>query len=124
MTLQIGTNDIDTNNDLANAPARLGSLIDKIIEGNANTLVVVAQMVPTGDDNENVRVKAYNDAIPALVKQRTDAGKHVIVVDMYGAIQAHADYRTSLMNDKLHPKDAGYEVMAEVWYEAIKGYLK
>jgi lysophospholipase L1-like esterase len=31
-----------------------------------------------------------------------------------------ADY----MSDYLHPKAAGYELMADVWYEAIQPYLR
>ena len=65
------------------------------------------------------KVKAYNDAIPGLVKTRADAGKHVITVDMYGGFQANVNYKTDYMNDNLHPKDAGYVKMADIWYAAI-----
>ncbi len=123
VTLMIGTNDVDINFDLPNAPMRLGVLIDRITTTSPKALVVVAKIVPTTDDGENARVRTYNDAIPALVKTRADAGKHVILVDMYGAFTQAADYKTKYMNDKLHPKDAGYAVMASTWYEAIGGFL-
>jgi lysophospholipase L1-like esterase len=120
ITLMIGTNDVDTNDDLANAPMRLGGLMDTIIATDPNVLLVLAQIVPTTDDVQNVRVKAYNDAMPSLVKARTDAGKHVILVDMYTAFTSHAGYKLDYMNNnKLHPDDAGYSKMADVWYAAI-----
>jgi lysophospholipase L1-like esterase len=119
ITLMIGTNDIDIQLDVANAPMRLGGLLDTIIATDPKVLIVLAQMVPTTDDAENVRVKAYNDAMPALVRTRADAGKHVILVDMYGGFQANANYKTEYMNDKLHPKDPGYVKMADIWYAAI-----
>jgi len=119
ITLMIGTNDTDIMLDLPNAPMRLGGLMDTILTNDPKVLLVVAQIVPTKDDNENIRVKAYNDAIPALVKARADAGKHVIMVDMYGGFQADANYKTDYMNDNLHPKDPGYVKMGDIWYAAI-----
>jgi lysophospholipase L1-like esterase len=123
VTLMIGTNDIDLNLDAANAPARLGLLLDRIAMYAPKALIVLAQMVPTTDDTENQRVMAYNGAMPGLVKTRADAGKHIMLVDMYGAFTKNANYKTEYMTDKLHPKDAGYVVMANVWYAAVGSYL-
>jgi GDSL-like Lipase/Acylhydrolase family len=123
VTLMIGTNDVDISLDLPNAANRLGLLIDRISMYAPTALIVVAQMVPTTDDNENQRVMAYNGAVPGLVKTRTDAGKHVTTVDMYGAFTKNANFKTEYMTDKLHPKDAGYTVMASTWYAAIGGLL-
>lgn len=128
VTLMIGTNDIDAQLDLADAPRRLGggpndagmpSLIDTIFNIDPNVLLVVAQLVPTTDDTQNVRVRAYNSAIPSIVKTHADAGKHIIMVDMYDAFTANANYKTEYMSDKLHPTKAGYAKMADVWYAAI-----
>jgi lysophospholipase L1-like esterase len=123
VTLMIGTNDVDISLDLANAPMRLGLLLDRISMYAPNALIVVAQIVPTTDDTENVRTMAYNGAIPGLVKDRVDAGKHVISVDMYGAFMKNPDFKTAYMNDKLHPKDPGYAVMADTWWAAIGDLL-
>ena len=119
VTLMIGTNDLDIDFDEANAPVRLGLLLDRIAETTPHALIVLAQIVPTTDDAANVAVQAYNAAMPALVASRVKAGKHVILVDMYEALASHADYKTALMNDKLHPKDAGLVVMAHTWWAAI-----
>jgi len=123
MLLMIGTNDLDRNVDAANAPTRLGALIDKMMNDAPNALLVVAKITPTLDDGANNGVQTYNNAIAGLVQTRAANGKHIAVVDMYGAITAHSDYKTALMNDYLHPKDAGYVVMGDVWYAAIKDYL-
>jgi lysophospholipase L1-like esterase len=84
---------------------------------------VLAEVVPTKDDDENQRMRAYNDAMPALVKARADARKHVILVDMYGAFTQNTNYKTEYMNDNLHPNDAGYAVMANAWWDAIGNLL-
>jgi hypothetical protein len=125
--LMIGTNDVDTGEDMI--PTRLGNLIDKMLQPDPKLLLVVAQIVPqqipdASVDTKNMLVKAYNAAIPGVVKTRTDAGKHVVVVDMFGAFTANPNFSTALLNDRLHPNDAGYAVMADTWYAAIRQYLK
>jgi lysophospholipase L1-like esterase len=121
--LMIGTNDTDIQLDLANAPMRLGLLLDRIAMYAPNALTVVAQIVPTTDDANNQRVQAYNAAIPALVKARADAGKHIVMVDMYTAFTMNPNYKTAYMGDKLHPKAEGLVVMANTWWAAIGGLL-
>jgi lysophospholipase L1-like esterase len=119
VTLMIGTNDVDIMLDLPNAPKRLGTLIDTITQTAPKALVVVAQIVPTQSDAENVRDQAFNGAMPALVKTFTDAGKHVMLVDMYSAYTKNPNFKTALLANGLHPSDAGYAVMANVWWDAI-----
>jgi lysophospholipase L1-like esterase len=123
VTLMIGTNDIGTNNDLANAPTRLGNLIDAITTAAPNALLVVAQITPTGSDSSNKLTMTFNAAIPGLVKSRVATGKHIIVVDMYSTFTADASYRTDLMYDSLHPNDKGYSLMGDTWYAAIAPHL-
>ena len=117
--LMIGTNDVDNSIDLPNVPTRLGALIDSIIALDAHTLFVVAQITPTMQDPLNARIETYNAAIPAVVKARTDAGKHVALVDMYNAFVSDKSYRTTLMYDRLHPNIAGFQKMADTWNTVI-----
>jgi lysophospholipase L1-like esterase len=121
--LMIGTNDVNQAVDLANAPTRLGALLDRITNDAPNALLVVAKLTPTTNDGTNTRVSTYNNAIPALIQSRANAGKHIVMVDMYAAFTAQATYKTTLMNDVLHPNNAGYVVMGDVWYAAIQSYL-
>jgi len=122
--LMIGTNDIDLSVDVATAPMRLGALLDKVTADAPNALVVLAKITPLQDDTVNARVRTYNDAMPALVQSRVAAGKHIVLVDMYAPFTANASYKTALLADKWHPNPAGYQVMATVWYDAIKGVLR
>jgi lysophospholipase L1-like esterase len=123
ITLMIGTNDINGNNNVADAPNRLGKLLDSIFMRDANILVVLAQIVPTGSDGTNNAVKTYNAAIPNLVSTRTSKGQHIVLVDMYTAFTKDANYKQSLMGDNLHPNQAGYNLMADVWFAALSPYL-
>jgi lysophospholipase L1-like esterase len=122
--LMIGTNDVDNDLDLANAPTRLGNLLDRITTMAPNALLVVAKITPTKTDATNTKVRSYNTAIPGLVQTRTSAGRHIVVVDMYAAITANANYKAAWLDDDLHPNDAGYVVLGQTWYAGIKAYLR
>jgi lysophospholipase L1-like esterase len=121
--LMIGTNDINGNIDIANAPNRLGALIDDITMGAPEALVVVATIIPIGNDGTNERVKAYNAALPNVVASRVAAGKHVVLLDNYAAFARDTNYRMALMGDYLHPNDAGYVVLGQAFYGAISAVL-
>ena len=120
----IGTNDINGNVDVANAPKRLGKLIDDITTREPNAHVVVATIIPIAHDGTNPKVQTYNSALPALVTSRATAGKHVVLLDDYAAFIKHSSYRTTLISDYLHPNDAGYVVLGSAMYPAIRGVLR
>jgi lysophospholipase L1-like esterase len=125
--LMIGTNDCIVQYDLANAPKRLGDLIDTIYTQLPSVLIVVAQPIPSrGDASQSddtglsARIKTYDDAIPAVVKTRADAGKHILLVDMYTPFNAN---KASLIEDQWHPNLAGYVVLGDQWYSVLKPLL-
>lgn len=114
-----GTNDVNTNDDLGQAPNRLGALIDQITDTAPEALVVVSTIPPANDDSLTQRITDFNAAIPDVVAQRSDDGQHVAFVDIHAAIALEDDYIARLMFDRLHPNGDGYEIIANVWYEAI-----
>lgn len=124
VTLMIGTNDVNLNVDLANAPQRLGTLLDRIHTADPNVLLVVAQIVPSQTESLNVRVRSYNQAIPGLVQTRAMAGRHIVLVDMYTAFTSNPSFATALLADNLHPNTAGHTRLAQTWYAAIGGLLR
>jgi len=125
--LMIGTNDAIDNYDMSNAPKRLGDLIDTIYTQLPNVLIVVAQPIPSrgdaskGDDTAlSARIKTYDDGIPAIVKARADAGKHILAVDMYTPFNPD---KTSLLEDQWHPNLQGYVLLATQWYSVLQSLL-
>lgn len=112
--VHLGTNDM--HGTPAGAPDRLGTCIDHIVADAPNALVVVASIIPFPSGASSVTT--FNAAVPGEVKTRADAGKHVIYVDMFSALQT-----SDLGSDMVHPNEGGYEKMAVVWYNAIKSYL-
>ena len=124
ITLMIGTNDINGNVNVADAPNRLGKLLDSIFARDPNILVVLAQIVPSRTDGTNNSIKTYNAAMPNLVSTRVGKGQHILLVDMYGAFTNDANYKQSLLGDNLHPNQTGYNAMADVWFKALSPYLR
>ncbi|MFF3416021.1 FG-GAP-like repeat-containing protein [Streptomyces sp. NPDC002698] len=110
--LHLGTNDMDRDNQVATAPARLAALIDQMIAASPQTTIVVASLVPSPSSAVQARIDAYNAKIPGIVKARQDQGHKVTFVSM-GAL-TNAD-----INDRLHPNNAGYEKMATAFAGGI-----
>jgi lysophospholipase L1-like esterase len=121
--LMIGTNDVNHAHQLADAPNRVGLLLDRITGTSPDALVVVAQLVPPGDRARIPSYQAYNAGVVEQCRRRSDAGKHVLTVDMYGAFTANPSYASALIADGIHPNSDGYAVMARTWYPAIRDLL-
>jgi lysophospholipase L1-like esterase len=121
--LKIGTNDINGNDDIANAPTRLANLIDQICKDAPNALLVVSAIIPTTNDGTNNNVRSYNTAIKAKAEAAAAGGKHVVFVDNYQAFAQNSNYKTALMADGLHPNTAGYVVLGDSFYGVISSYL-
>lgn len=112
--LHIGTNDVIQNLNLANAPTRLGGLIDKITTTAPTAEVFVATIIPLASASQETAVRTYNAAIPGIVQSRVNAGRHLHLVDMHNALTA-AD-----LADGVHPTAGGYEKMAATWFTALQ----
>jgi lysophospholipase L1-like esterase len=109
--LHIGTNDVNQNFDLANAPARLSTLVDHILAAAAGVELFVAQITPEADPVLEARIRAYNAALPGVLQGK---GPHVHLVDMHSALT------TADLADGVHPTAAGYARMGAVWYSALQ----
>jgi lysophospholipase L1-like esterase len=109
--LHIGTNDMNQNYDVANAPARLSALIDHIRTLAPSAELFVAQITPVGDPTVETRVRTFNAAIPGVVAQK---GPMTHVVDMHSAIS------TADLADGLRPDAGGYDKMAAAWFTALR----
>lgn len=108
-----GSNDMNQDFDVTNAPARLGALIDQIITGNPTGLIIVAEIIANNDTLVNSRVKAFNKALPAIIAARSSSGKPVRLVSMEEVKPAEDTY------EGLHPNEKGYHKMATAWFAAI-----
>ncbi|MGW4944083.1 RICIN domain-containing protein [Actinoplanes sp. NPDC004185] len=109
--LHIGTNDIGQNRDVANAPARLSTLIDHIRVLAPNVELFVAQIVPTSNTANEAKTQAFNAALPGIVAQK---GPMTHLVDLHSALT------TADLADGVHPNADGYDKMAARWFTALR----
>ncbi|KAJ5377735.1 uncharacterized protein N7496_005144 [Penicillium cataractarum] len=112
--LHAGTNDMKGDVDVANAPSRLGDLIDLIFEHSEDAVLLVCQIIPSTTSAYQTRIDDFNAALPALVEDYTAKGKKVALVAMNKALT------TADLADNLHPNDGGYKKMADAYYAAIE----
>ncbi|MFI9201842.1 GDSL-type esterase/lipase family protein, partial [Streptomyces sp. NPDC053048] len=110
--LHIGTNDMNENQQVDEAPRRLGELIDKITSIAPGVTVLVSSLVPSSDAGTQKRIERFNAAVPRLVSEQQGKGRHVGYVDM-------SEVTTRDLNDDLHPKDSGYVKMADAFSNAV-----
>jgi len=113
--VHIGTNDMYMSNP-GGAPQRLGMLLDKLIAGYPNALIVVAKIIPL--PSGTAAVNTFNAAIPGIVQTRVAAGKHVIVVDLNTGFPS-----SGLSTDNIHPNPSGYAWMGTKFYDSVSALL-
>ncbi|TDC80420.1 SGNH/GDSL hydrolase family protein [Streptomyces hainanensis] len=109
--LHIGTNDI-YGSDPGGAPARLRTLVNRITSQLPQAYLFLATITPLPAFDAGVR--AFNAAVPGIVRDQANAGRRVHLVDMYAAL-TNAD-----IADGVHPNATGYNKMAAAWYNALR----
>ncbi|KAF2499251.1 SGNH hydrolase [Lophium mytilinum] len=119
--LHAGTNDLDrvppSNEPYADAPTRLGTLIDQVLKALPESVVLVAQIINAKDAATEARIKTYNAQVPAVVKQRADDGWKVAVVDFSSVTKDE-------LIDGLHPTPVGYKHMGDIWFGGLQAVAK
>jgi lysophospholipase L1-like esterase len=98
--LHIGTNDLarpeSTEEKWKDAPKRLASLLDDVLDMCPDAAVLVAKLIQGADPQAMARIQAFNDAIPAIVETKLKQGFKVAVVD-------HSVVTPDELVDGLHP---------------------
>ena len=115
--LHIGRNDISYVQKTSEIVFEIGGILDKIdayetAEG-VSIKVVLAKII--GVTTDNTATEALNSAIEDLYNSRTTTGDNLALVDMYSALNYASD-----LYDEEHPNTAGYNKMANVWFDALK----
>jgi lysophospholipase L1-like esterase len=121
LVLLEGVNDLNGLGDFA-----IRSVVDNlrtmVRETRARGIIVfLATLLPQRPGGR--RALAVESIPPTNARIRTMAAEEgAVLVDLYAAFEGQT--ATLLGNDGLHPNEAGYQRMAEVFFEAIKARLE
>ena len=133
--LHIGTNSATADN----SPATVESILNEIdryeISNSTHVKILLARIIgcwedwtlpagvnPKCDTDFSAHINTFNDNVEAMVNARIAAkGDDLVMVDMHNG--AGFNYNATDMIDDLHPNDAGYAKMANLWYASLKNVL-
>jgi len=111
--LHIGTNDFDA---VASADD-VAAILDKVDSYNKNITVLLARIINW--KTYNPAVTDFNNAVIAMAQSRiATKGDKIIIVNEENALTYPDD-----MNGTLHPTQAGYDKMANPWFNALITFL-
>jgi lysophospholipase L1-like esterase len=101
VTLMAGTNDMNFNDNVADAPNRLSQAIDQmIVDSGGSATMVVASLVPSGNPDFEARIQTYNQSLRDVVNQKIARGTKIVLADMSALTTA------DLTSDGVHPNEA------------------
>ena len=129
--LHIGTNDMLQNYQIGTLVERLDDLVGRIVLQDAHAQIFVASIIPIMQDYGGLTaaqfadmVDAYNAKIPGIVSKYALMGDNVHFVDMHNLItltDANNPANNFFQNgDGIHPGQAGYNQMGDIWYNAVQ----
>ncbi|MGN0847353.1 MAG: GDSL-type esterase/lipase family protein, partial [Kiritimatiellia bacterium] len=120
--LHLGTNDTGDGEKTfcESATNRLVKLLDRIHACQPSAKIVVTTLLrrignSSNDQRREWIERAYNPYIEGIVAEQRAKGQDAYFLDMCGAVTDDGLY-----TDGLHPKDAGYAMMANAWYAKIQ----
>ena len=122
--IHLGTNDIGRGQDGnggAAAAANMDALLTHLYALAPQAKVILAKIIPINWNGLNPNAIAFNSQLAAIVVNHAATGQHITLVDQYtnfvddtGAIKAY------LLGDGVHPRQAGYDLMADTWFHGIR----
>ncbi|KAI0386789.1 carbohydrate esterase family 3 protein [Hypomontagnella monticulosa] len=112
-----GTNDCIQSVDMARAGDRLENLLDDLYKESPRATVILSTLIVNADPETQRRVEDFNRQLKRVGSAFQMAAKRLVVVDMQSDM---GPKKEDLLKDGIHPNDAGYKKMAEVFFEGIK----
>ncbi|OBT85742.1 hypothetical protein VE02_05238 [Pseudogymnoascus sp. 03VT05] len=109
--LHVGTNNMDLNRNVAEAPGLYSTMLDEMYKKLPNAFIIVCKVIHSKNAELNARASDFNAKLEEMVKQRRAAGRPIAIIDM-GLVDSD-------IKDEKHPTDLGYAKMANGWYKAI-----
>ncbi|WPG98710.1 Hypothetical protein R9X50_00150400 [Acrodontium crateriforme] len=115
--VNLGTDDCNVGpTDLDAAPGDYSMLLKHMKAKNPHATIFASSLVPNLNHETDTCITRLNKGLEEAAMKAKHGGQKVVWVDMNQAVP-RMDIN---VNDKTHPNDEGYDLMAQAWYEAIK----
>lgn len=119
VVLHIGTNDISSDQTPESTRDDIEGIIDAIHAYNPNIKIIMSSLVPRNDEKDT-QTTTLNNLIEALFyKKRDDDGRNLYYAGVSEIFSQNPDAKTDWLDDAVHPNDDGYNIMAQVYFNAI-----
>lgn len=118
--LHIGTNDISTGAELTTISENISSSIDKIHNHNNSINIILSTLIPRKDNKDSLTTE-LNKLFQDVFYNKKNAGYPIYFAGHNDVFKATPNWQTILMSgsDIVHPNDNGYNLMAEVYFNAL-----
>lgn len=110
--VHLGTNDVYRGRGNESILDDLKEIIRILRADNPAVVVLLAQLIPAGQDPGVVA--SLNRALPRMARNMSTSRSPVIIVDHHSGFHPHED-----TYDGVHPNASGESKMARRWFEAI-----
>jgi len=115
--LMIGTNDVYSYYKIETAPARLDTLIKKIVN-NTTAHLIVSTIPPVFSKLTNARIETFNATMEGMVERYKAQGSKISFIDIYSTMDS-----SDVSSDFVHPNSSGFKKIAEGFFQAINTYI-
>ncbi|NIR49895.1 T9SS type A sorting domain-containing protein [candidate division KSB1 bacterium] len=120
--LHIGTNDVSGSEPSDQIRADISGISDAIHAHNSNIDIILASLVPRDDAKDDITTD-LNTKLFGLYLEKRDLGYKIYYAGMNEVFKCNPNWANNYLSDNVHPNDAGYGVMAGVWFNLIMNAL-
>jgi lysophospholipase L1-like esterase len=117
--LHIGINDMQDRLPIGSVVDNVEDIVDLIDAHDPAINVYVALITPSTIAADDAVFTSYNNALQTRIQSMQGSKSNLFLVDMNAAFKQNPSWATAYMDDEVHPNDAGYQVMADVWAQGI-----
>lgn len=128
VVLNIGTNNLTGNsggraNSASEIVEAILAICSMIHRQSPKTTIIVMSTFPRGAKAEPIHAQAQE--LAAAIKSRLENSPNIVHLDIgQSFLNSNGEIRSELLDDLVHPTEAGYQIWAEKLHPIVSKYLK
>jgi lysophospholipase L1-like esterase len=116
--LHIGSADVTQNQSNETTIQEIENIVDKIYNNDNAHYIFLCSLIPRKDAKDGTTTQ-LNTLIQTLITEKKNAGYNILYVGQNEAFKVNPNWATLYMEDDYHPNNAGYQVMAQVYFNVF-----